>query len=98
MLEVCQFVLLRTEMGEMVVLDFLDISDRFGSLVHCNILRKMEVQCGMGQASLEWLSSYLENLEQYVVVEASRSRSRKTTRGAQQGIGSFSNSMERHNE
>ena len=87
MLEVWEFVLRRTEMGEMVALDFLDVSDGFGSLVHCNILRKMEVQFGMGQASLEWLSSYLENWEQYVVVEAARSRSRKITRGAPQGGG-----------
>ena len=87
MLEVWEYVIRRTELGEMVALDFLDVSDGFGSLVHNNILRKMEVQFGMDQASLEWLASYLEDWQQYVVVEAARSRTRKTTRGAPQGGG-----------
>ena len=41
----------------------------------------------MDQASLDWLSSYLEDWAQYVVVEASRSRKRKMTKGAPQGGG-----------
>ena len=61
MLEVWEYVIRRTEMGEMVALDFLDVLDGFGSLVHNNILRKMEVQFGMDQASLEWLGSYLQD-------------------------------------
>ena len=85
MLEVWEFVLRRTEKGEMVALDFLDISDGFGFLVHINILRKMEVQFGLDQDSLDWLASYIGDWEQYVVVEAARSRARKTTRGAPQG-------------
>ena len=87
MLEVWEYVIRRTEMGEMVALDFLDVLDGFGSLVHNSILRKMEVQFGMDQASLEWLGSYLQDWQQYAVVEAARSRIRKTTRGAPQGGG-----------
>ena len=64
-------------MGELVALDFLDVSAGFNTLVHLCILRKMETQFGMNQDSLEWLSSYLEGWTQYVVVEASRSRNRK---------------------
>ena len=86
-LEVWEYVIQRTQNGEMVALDFLDVSDGFGSLIHCNILRKMEVQYGMDQASLQWLASYLKDWKQYVVVEAARSRTRKTTRGAPQGGG-----------
>ena len=41
----------------------------------------------MDQDSLEWLSSYLEGWTQYVVVESSKSRSRKMIRGAPQGVG-----------
>ena len=89
MLEVWEYVIRRTERGEMVALDFLDVSDGFGSLVHNNILRKMEVQYGMDQASLQWLASYLEDWQQYVVVEAAKSRTRKTTRGAPQGGGDY---------
>ena len=87
MLEVWEYVLRRTELGELVALDFLDVSAGFDTLVHLCILRKMEVQFGMDQAALEWLSSYLEGWTQYVVVEASRSRKRKMTRGAPQGGG-----------
>ena len=87
MLEVWEFVLWRTEMGELVALNFLDVSAGFDTLVHLYILRKMEIQFGMDQASLAWLSSYLEGWTQYVVVEASRSRKRKMTRGAPQGGG-----------
>ena len=87
MLEVWEYVLRRTERGELVALDFLGVSAGFDTLVHLYILRKMEVLYGMDQASLEWLSSYLEGCTQYVVVEASRSRKRKMTRGAPQGGG-----------
>ena len=37
----------------MVALDFLDVSDGFGSLVNINVLRKMEVQFRMDQDSLK---------------------------------------------
>lgn len=47
----------------------------------------MEVQFGLDQDSLDWLASYIGDWEQYVVVEAARSRARKTTRGAPQGGG-----------
>ena len=87
MLEVWEYVLRRTERGELVALDFLDVSAGFDTLVHLSILRKMEVMYGMDQASLDWLSSYLEGWTQYVVVEASRSRNRNMTKGAPQGGG-----------
>ena len=69
------------------MMEVLDVSDGFGSLVHINILRKMEVQFGMDQNSLEWLASYIGDWKQYIVVEAASSRTRKTTRGAPQGGG-----------
>ena len=80
-------MLRRTKKGELFALDFLNLSAGFDTLVHLCILRKMETQFGMDQTSLEWLSSYLEGWTQYVVVEASRSRARKMTRGAPQGGG-----------
>ena len=87
MLEVWEFVLRRTELGELVALDFLDCSAGFDTLEHLCILRKMEIQYGMNQDSLQWLSSYLQGWTQYVVVEASRSKDRKMTKGAPQGGG-----------
>ena len=44
MLEVWENVLKKTEKGDLVALDFLDISAGFDTLVHLYILRKMEVQ------------------------------------------------------
>ena len=87
MLEVWEFVLRRTEQGELVALDFLDCSAGFDTLVHLYILRKMQTQFGMAQDSLEWLSSYLQGWTQYGVVEASRSKDRKMKKGAPQGGG-----------
>ena len=81
--------------GELVALDFLDVSAGFDTLVHLCILRKMETQFGMDKKSLEWFYSYLEGWTQYVVVEASRSKTRKMTRGAPQGGGTKSNSLEK---
>ena len=87
MLETWEYALEKTQKGELVALDFLDISDGFGSMVHLCLLRKMEVQFGMGEESLEWLASYLEGWLQYVVVGASSSHVRKLTKGAPQGGG-----------
>ena len=69
-------------------MDFLDVSAGFDTLVHLYILRKMEVQYGMEQNSLEWLASYLEGWLQYTVVEATNSRTRRMKpKGAPQGGG-----------
>ena len=87
MLEVWEFVLRRTELGELVALDFLDCSAGFDTIVHLYILRKLETQFGMDQNSLQWMSSYLQGWTQYVVVEASRSTNRTMKRGAPQGGG-----------
>ena len=87
MLETWEYTLEKTQKGELVALDFLDISDGFGSMVHLCLLRKMEVQFGMGEESLEWLASYLEGWLQYVVVGASSSSVRRLTKGAPQGGG-----------
>ena len=44
MLEVWEYVLNETEKGELVALDFLDISAGFNTMVHLYLLRKLEVQ------------------------------------------------------
>ena len=70
-----------------MAINLLDTSAAFDTLVHLYLLRKMEVEVGMGEDSLEWLASYLANWLQYVVVGARSSSVRKTTRGAPQGGG-----------
>jgi hypothetical protein len=87
MMEVWEFVIRRTENGELVALDFLDMSAGFDTLIHLYILRKMENQFGMDEDSLEWLASYLKGWIQYTVVEASNSTPRKNSKGAPQGGG-----------
>ena len=87
MLETWEFVLSKTEKGDLVAIDLLDTSAAFDTLVHLYLLRKMEVEVGMAQDSLEWLESYLKEWLQYVVVGAKSSMVRRTTRGAPQGGG-----------
>ena len=87
MLETWEYVLHKTEKGDLVALDFLDVSAGFDTMVHLYLLRKMEVEVGMGEKSLKWLSSYLDNWLQYVVVGASSSTTRIMTKGAPQGGG-----------
>ena len=70
-----------------MAINLLDTSAAFDTLVHLYLLRKMEVEVGMGEDSLEWVASYLANWLQYVVVGARSSSVRKTTRGAPQGGG-----------
>ena len=87
MMEVWEYVMRKTEKGELVALDFLDCSAGFDSIVHLYILRKMEVHYGMHEDSLKWLSSYLKGWVQYVVVEAANSTPRKMRTGVPQGGG-----------
>ena len=88
MLEVWEYVLKKTEKRDLVALDFLNVSTGFDTLVHLYLLRKMEVQYGMEEESLEWLDSYLEGWLQYTVVEATCSSTRRMKpKGAPQGGG-----------
>ena len=87
MLEVWEYVIKKTEKGELVALDFLDCSAGFDSMVHLHILRKMEIQFGMSNDSVEWLDSYLDGWIQYTVVEASNSTPRRMKNGVPQGGG-----------
>ena len=61
MIEVREYFLRKTEKGELVALEFLNVSVGFDTLVHIHILRKMEVHYGMEQNSVELLSMYLED-------------------------------------
>ena len=87
MMEVWEYVTRRNEKGELVALDFLDVSAGFDTLIYLNILRKMEVQFGLDGKSLEWLATYIKGWIQYTVVEASNSTPRKNSKGAPQGGG-----------
>ena len=87
MLETWGYVLHKTKKEDLVALDFLDVSAGFNTMVHLYLLRKMEVEVGMGENLLEWLSSYLDNWLQYIVVGASSSATRRMTKGAPQGDG-----------
>ena len=53
MLETWEYVLAKTEKGELVALDFLDMSAGFYTMVHPYLLRKMEVEVGMREESLK---------------------------------------------
>ena len=61
MLETWEYVLAKTKKGNLVAIDLLDTSAAFDTLVNPYTLRKMEVEVGMGEDTLEWLGSYLVN-------------------------------------
>ena len=87
MLETWEYVLHKTEQGNLVAIDLLDTSAAFDTLIHHYLMRKMEVEVGMSEESLEWLASYLKDWLEYVVVGASSSSTRLKTKGAPQGGG-----------
>ena len=87
MIEVWEYVMRKTEKGELVALDFLDCSAGFDSIIHLYILRKMEVNFGMHKDSLKWLQSYLQGWVQYTVVQAANSTPRNMKNGVPQGGG-----------
>mgnify|MGYP002628791536 FL=1 len=89
MMEVWEYVMKKTEKGDLVALDFLDCSAGFDSMVHLYIIRKMEIHFGMSSESVEWLESYLEGWIQYTVVEALNSTPRRMKNGVPQGGGLF---------
>ena len=85
MMEVWEYVMKKTEKGDLMALDFLDYSAGFDSMVHLYIIRKMEIHFGMSSESVEWLKSYLEGWIQYTVVEALNSTPRRMKNGVPQG-------------
>ena len=87
MLETWEYVLHKTEQGNLVAIDLLDTSASFDTLIHHYLMRKMEVEVGMSEESLEWLASYLKDWIEGVVVGASSSSTRLKTKGAPQGGG-----------
>ena len=84
LLEVWESVLEDIDKRNIVAMCLLDVSDGFGSVPHPNLLRKLETY-GYDNSSLEWFSSYLEGRDQFVVVEATDSRTFETDRGIPQG-------------
>ena len=84
LLEVWETIMEDIEAKQIVAMCLLDVSDGFGSVPHTNLLRKLETY-GYENAALEWFASYLGDREQYVVVQASDSRTFSTDRGIPQG-------------
>ena len=67
-----------------VALAFIDVSAGFNSVPHVNLLRKLEA-IGYANSTLKWLSDYLTNRTQYVVVEATDGRKYEMIVGTPQG-------------
>ena len=95
MLETWEYVLHKTEQGNLVAIDLLDTSAAFDTLIHHYLMRKMEVEVGMSEESIEWLASYLKDWIEYVVVGASSSSTRLKTKGAPPWQRSFSKPVQR---
>ena len=66
------------------VVVFCDLSSAFDTLLHKNILGKLQVY-GFTESSVKWYESYLSHRAQYVGVGGAYSRQRRIHRGLPQG-------------
>ena len=67
-----------------VAMAFIDVSAGFDSVPHTQLMRKLEL-IGYDKGALKWLSDYLSDRSQYVVVEATNGRSFEMPVGTPQG-------------
>ena len=67
-----------------VAMAFIDVSAGFDSVPHTQMMRKLEL-IGYDKGALKWLSDYLSDRSQYVVVEATNGRSFEMPVGTPQG-------------
>ena len=69
---------------KVVALAFIDVSAGFDSVPHTQLMRKLEA-IGYDKGALKWLSNYLTDRTQYVVVEATDGRKYDMPVGTPQG-------------
>ena len=69
---------------KIVAMAFVDVSAGFDSVPHTQLMRKLEV-IGYDKGALKWLSDYLSDRCQYVVVEATNGRRFEMPVGTPQG-------------
>ena len=72
------------ESGADVSLVFLDLRKAFDSVPHLPLLQKLS-DCGLNQHILQWITCYLSNREQYVVVDGAFSETTPVISGVPQG-------------
>lgn len=79
-----------TDNGEYVLACYLDLKRAFETIDRRILLTKLH-QIGVGEISLKWFSSYLENRKQRTKVETETSQSKRNNIGVPQGsiIGAF---------
>ena len=63
---------------------FLDLRKAFDSVPHLPLLQKLS-DCGLNQHILQWITCYLSNREQYVVVDGAFSETTPVISGVPQG-------------
>ena len=66
---------------ESTVIVALDISAAFDSICHAKLLDRLRIDFGICGVALEWIASYLADLQQYVKIgQHSSTTDRKSTR------------------
>ena len=73
-----------TEHGTDVALTFFDLRKAFDSVPHLPLLQKLK-DIGLEQHILQWLTSYLSDRQQHVVVDGATSNASLVLSGVPQG-------------
>ena len=84
LLELYHMIMEALDGGKEVKFLFLDVSKAFDRVWHKGILEKLK-KCGITGKLLEWLSNYLSDREQCVVVEGAKSKYGSIKAGVPQG-------------
>ena len=85
LLKIQNDVLLSLDKGNEVILVFLDLSAAFDTIDHFLLLERLRNRYGLTGLAWDWIKSYLENREQYVVINDKRSSASTTSFGVPQG-------------
>ena len=78
-------ILCNINSGKLVLLIHLDLSAAFDTINHSLLLNRLSLEAGIGGTVLQWISSYLTDRTQKVIVGASFSEDKTLTCGVPQG-------------
>ena len=85
LLRVQNDILMALDKGDEVILCLLDLSSAFDTINHGILLHRLENRFGLTGTALAWLSSYLHQRDQTVIVDTSNSSPQLLTTGVPQG-------------
>ena len=85
LLKVFNDIMLNIDQGHETILCLLDLSSAFDTIDHKILLNRLEQRFGLTKNALAWLTSYLENRYQSVVINTATSPTKLLSTGVPQG-------------